>query len=88
MNQTLGTSYRTTTKATKKLITARLRENFTVEDFKTVIWKKGKQWKDNPMMVAYLRPTTLFASKFEDYLNEKEVYIPEAPEDMKGGIWI
>ena len=46
-------------------------EGFTVEDFKTVIHKKAKQWMDDPKMIKFLRPETLFGSKFEGYLNEK-----------------
>lgn len=71
MNETCGTNYRPNTKKTKDLIRARLNENFTVDDFKTVIYKKSKQWKDDPKMCKYLRPETLFGNKFEGYLNEK-----------------
>jgi hypothetical protein len=37
-----------------------------------VIDKKAKQWKDNPDMCKFLRPETLFGTKFEGYLNEQE----------------
>lgn len=72
LNETCGTNYRESSKATQRLIKARLNDGFTVDDFKTVIYKKAKQWKDNSKMCAYLRPQTLFGTKFEGYLNEKE----------------
>lgn len=71
LNEMCGTSYRTNTHKTKNLIRARINEGFTVDDFKTVICKKAKQWKDDPKMCKYLRPETLFSNKFEGYLNEK-----------------
>jgi uncharacterized phage protein (TIGR02220 family) len=72
LNEKTGAHYRATTPKTKKLIEARMKEGFTVEDFQTVIYKKTKQWKDNPDMCKFLRPETLFGTKFEGYLNEQE----------------
>lgn len=71
LNEILGSNYRPNSKKTKDLIHARLSEGFTVEDFKTVIHKKAKQWQDDPKMIKFLRPETLFGNKFEGYLNEK-----------------
>ena len=89
LNKKAGTHYRPTTDATVKVITARLNERFTVDDFKTVIDKKVAQWKGTSME-EFLRPQTLFGSKFESYLNqniikqEKPVktanFIPEPPK--------
>ena len=70
-----GTNYKADSKKTKDLIRARINDNFTVEDFKTVIYKKARQWKDDPKMCKFLRPETLFGTKFEGYLNEKEPVI-------------
>ena len=70
LNLTLGTSYKATSKKNRQLIIARLNEGFTVDDFKTVIFKKAKQWKNDSRMAAFLRPETLFGTKFEGYLNE------------------
>ena len=70
LNEVCGTSYKPTTKETRRLIQARMNDGFTVEDFKTVIYKKAKQWKDDPRMCGFLRPQTLFGTKFESYLNE------------------
>lgn len=71
LNAKTGSSYRATTEANIKPIRARLNDGFTVEDCKKVIDTKSGQWLNNPDMVKYLRPATLFSpSKFEGYLNE------------------
>lgn len=69
LNQRAGTHYRATTANTRKLIKARLKEGFTVDEFKTVIDKKCADWLNNKDMAQYLRPETLFGPKFESYLN-------------------
>lgn len=71
LNQKAGTNYRATTKKTKDHITARLNENWKIEDFKTVIDKKCADWLGDNKMEQYLRPETLFGTKFESYLNAK-----------------
>lgn len=71
LNHRLGTQYKTTTQATRKLIKARLKEGFTVEDMKLVIDKKAAEWVGSPKMAQYLRPDILFGNKFEGYLNAK-----------------
>lgn len=71
LNVKTSSSYRATTEANIKPIRARLNDGFTVEDCKKVIDTKSGQWLNNPDMVTYLRPATLFSpSKFEGYLNE------------------
>lgn len=71
LNEAVDTHYRPTSSITQRLIIGRLREGFTVEDFKTVIDKKCEQWL-NTDFEMYLRPITLFDSKhFEDYLNQR-----------------
>ena len=71
MNVMCGTNYRASSKKTKDLIHARMNEGFTVDDFKTVILKKARDWINDPKMCKFLRPETLFSNKFEGYLNEK-----------------
>lgn len=72
LNSVTGSSYRSTTSKTRKLIAARLTEGFTADDFKTVITKKAEEWTGTDM-AQYLRPETLFGTKFEGYLNQPEV---------------
>ena len=69
LNEKAGTRYKPSSAATKRRIEARMKENFTVDDFKTVIDKKCAEWINDPKMREYLRPETLFGTKFESYLN-------------------
>lgn len=69
LNEKTNKSYTYKSNITKRLINARTEEGFTLEDFKIVIDKKTKDW-NNPKMEKYLRPQTLFSTKFEAYLNE------------------
>lgn len=71
LNEKAGTKYKATTAKTKSAIKARLSEGFTVDDFKTVIDKKCAEWIGDDKMEKYLRPETLFGTKFEGYLNAK-----------------
>lgn len=71
LNLKTSSSYKYTTKKTKELIKARLNEGFTVNDFKQVIDNKTTEWL-NTEMQNYLRPETLFSTKFEGYLNQKQ----------------
>jgi predicted phage replisome organizer/uncharacterized phage protein (TIGR02220 family) len=52
-------------------IKTRLKENFTLDDFKIVIDKKTYEWLNDDKMNQYLRPETLFGSKFESYLQQE-----------------
>ena len=70
LNKLTNSNYRYSTKKTKDLIKARFNEGFTLEDFKTVIQKKTIDWINDKEFKKYLRPETLFGSKFESYLNQ------------------
>jgi uncharacterized phage protein (TIGR02220 family) len=72
LNQKANTRYKYTSKNTITHIKARVNEGFTVEDFKQVIDKKCRDWGNDAKMSKYLRPETLFGTKFEGYLNERE----------------
>lgn len=77
LNNKIGAHYKPNGKKMKELIRARMNEGYTVEDFKTVIDKKFKSWGNDPKMSLYLRPSTLFSTRFAEYLNEYQA------EDMK-----
>lgn len=83
LNSKAGTAYRPTSKATRSHITARIAEGYTVKDFCEVIAKKCDEWKGTDME-KYLRPETLFGSKFENYLNapavQRKTYGPNGVE--------
>lgn len=68
LNAKTGSKFSPQSKATRRLIRARLNEGFTVDDFKTVIDAKCSEWLTDERMCEYLRPITLFSTKFESYL--------------------
>ena len=70
LNSRAGTKYSYKGKEQVKTITARLKEKFTIDDFKKVIDKKVNEWQGTDM-AKYIRPETLFGNKFESYLNQK-----------------
>ncbi len=69
LNLKLKTNYKATGRSTQKIITTRLKEKNTVEDFKKVIRNKYNDWKGTDYE-KFLRPETLFGNKFEGYLNQ------------------
>lgn len=69
LNQKLDKNYKYVEKNTK-LVKTRLNEGYTLDDFKTVIDKKVAEWQNNESMAKYLRPETLFGTKFDGYLNQ------------------
>ena len=82
LNEKAETHYRDS-KETIKLIKARTKEGYTVEDFKKVIDKKAREWKGTERAM-YLRPSTLFApSHFEEYLNAPEKTTSESGTNAK-----
>lgn len=89
LNQKLGTRYKANSTNTKKHINARLNEGYKPDDFKTVIDKKCNDWIGTEYE-KYLRPETLFGSKFESYLNQsgytpvnksKNLFLDDALQD-------
>lgn len=90
LNSKAGTHYKANSKATQQHINARLAEGFKQEDFLRVVdnmWTawKGTEWEQ------YMRPSTLFGSKFENYLNRKTqskgkngVAVSNQPSDLDG----
>jgi len=83
LNEKANKNFRPTTKKTQSLINARIKEGFTLDDFKKVIDIKCSQWLDTEME-KYLRPETLFGTKFEGYLNEKQKQKAPEPSNWRG----
>lgn len=79
LNQQTGRHFKDTTTVTRDLIKARWDQDFRLEDFKTVIKNKTSGWLNDPHYCNFLRPQTLFGTKFEAYLNEK-------PPRLKDGL--
>ena len=80
LNQVANKRYKFVDK-TKRLLLARFKEGYTLEDFKQVIDIKTAEWKDSPEFSKYLRPETIFGSKFDGYLNQKPKTIKGKSED-------
>ena len=79
LNILTGASYKSNSQKTKDLIKARFNEGFKEEDFLIVIDKMCYLWGNEPKkgekdMRIYLRPSTLFGTKFEQYLN---MHVPQ-----------
>ena len=72
LNLKAKSNYRHTTKKNQTLIHARINEGFVIDDFKRVIDIKCAEWLNDNKMNKYLRPETLFGTKFEGYLNQKD----------------
>ena len=72
LNEKAGTKYKASSSKTKTLINARIREGYSLEDFKTVIDNKCADWL-NTDYAKFLRPETLFSPRFEGYLNQRGV---------------
>lgn len=53
----------------KRHIRARWNEGYRLEDFKKVVDNKTQEWLNDSKMNQYLRPQTLFGTKFDSYLN-------------------
>ena len=70
LNEKAHKNYRSNNKTTMRHINARLKEGRTLSDFKQVIDNRCATWLGTDME-QYLRPSTLFGSKFEDYLNAR-----------------
>ena len=75
MNRVWNTSFKKTTALTKKMIKDRLKEGFTKEDFFAVIADRYEKWGRKPFKFSngelsstYLRPSTVFSPKMENYL--------------------
>nr|DAF66184.1 MAG TPA: hypothetical protein [Caudoviricetes sp.] len=70
LNEKAGKRFKVNEK-TKAHINARVNDGYTLADFRAVIEKKVAEWRGTEMD-KFLRPETLFGTKFEGYLNQNE----------------
>lgn len=68
LNQQTAKKFRNVA-SNQKFIKARWNEGYRLEDFQKVVDIKLSQWK-NTEYEKYLQPSTLFGTKFDQYLNE------------------
>lgn len=72
LNDKTGKAYKHSANKNQSLIKARWNEGNRVEDFKKVIDNKTSEWLADEKMSKYLRPSTLFGNKFDEYRNESK----------------
>ena len=72
LNSKTGCSFKPKNKDTQQKIIMAIKSGYTLENFKTIIDKKTKEWMGTDFQ-KYLRPSTLFQSgKIDSYLNQQE----------------
>ena len=84
LNSKTGKNYRDNVQKNKSLIKARWSEGYRLEDFKQVIDNLFKDWSGTKY-AKYLRPETLFGTKFDSYLNQGTVVNREKKTDERLG---
>ena len=88
LNEKTGRSFRTT-EAHKRFIKARWNEDYKLDDFKKVVYNKVADWTGKTIngqpAEKYLQPSTLFGTKFDNYLNQTPMHQEQAqPYDDLG----
>ncbi len=81
LNKCSGKAFKASSSETKRFINARWKDGFRLADFVAVIDRKCSTWLNDPRFVDFLRPQTLFGTKFEGYLNEARA-APKIPAGM------
>ena len=74
LNKKTGSNYRATKSVTER-IGSLVADGYTAEDMARVIDLKVSEWGGSEKMRQYLRPSTLFGEKFEEYVQQ-----PDPPE--------
>lgn len=82
LNMKANTAYKVSSKKSIEHIRARINDGFTLEDFKSVIDAKCIEWLATDM-AQYLRPETLFGTKFEGYLQGSKMNKKPTPSNPK-----
>lgn len=78
LNSKAGTNHKTDDAHSVHLISDLAHAGFTETDLKHVIDVKVADWRGDPKVEQYLRPSTLFGAKFEQYLAQ-----PKPPEIIR-----
>ena len=70
LNRKAGRNYRPT-KVNLDFILARMKEGYSLQDCKSVVAMKVREWSGDDVMNKFLRPATLFnCAKFNSYAGE------------------
>jgi uncharacterized phage protein (TIGR02220 family) len=75
LNEIAGTGFKHT-KTNVGHVSARLAEGFTLDNVRSVVTSRVALWGDDPSMRQYLRPQTVFGSKFDAYLQAASMPYP------------
>lgn len=86
LNKKAGTHYSPKTKAYQELINTKLAEGYTINDFKKVINNQAFSWQNTPAW-KYMRPSTLFKDKFDEYLHANDLNRYSGKRVEKGTDW-
>ena len=84
LNSKTGKNYRDNVQKNRSLIKARWSEGYRLDDFKHVIDNMVEDWSGTKY-AKYLRPETLFGTKFDGYLNQGNVVKRENKTDERLG---
>lgn len=84
LNSKTGKNYRDNVQKNRSLIKARWSEGYRLEDFKQVIDNMVTDWSGTKY-AKYLRPETLFGTKFDGYLNQGNIVNREKKTDERLG---
>jgi len=68
LNDLTKSGFKPSSKKTRDTIKARVNDGYSLADLEEVIRHKVASWLHDPKQSQYLRPETLFGSKFEGYL--------------------
>lgn len=70
LNEVTGASWRVDDVSSVRLISDLAHKGYTEEQMIEVIDKKAADWLGDPKVEQYLRPSTLFGPRFEEYLRQ------------------
>lgn len=78
LNSKAGTNHKTNEVESVRLISELSHRGYTETDMRHVIDVKVSDWRGDPKVEQYLRPSTLFGAKFEQYLAQ-----PKPPDVIR-----
>ena len=77
LNEKAHTHFKENNPVNSNIITTKILEGYSIDDFKTVIDHKCAEWLGTDM-AKYLRPKTLFGTKFAKYLGVSRINCKQA----------
>lgn len=85
MNSVGGAKFRANTGNTAKMVIARYKEGYTIDDFKKVIDSRFKAWNGTEMMQHFCPQTLFRPNNFEKYLQNAKFAKPQASGGIGAG---